>query len=180
MGVFGKSNDGKREGGDTPAISVGDIAIGAEQEVIASIIDKTMTLSGEIQFSGKTRIDGRINGDVQGEHLVISESGSIEGDIEVESLNCYGIINGSIVADVLCVRKGCRIQGRVTAKDLTVEPGAAICGEVRSAQLAEEKRLIDHLAEGGGQDEEIAANREKSETREESSESEKGGEYPLD
>jgi cytoskeletal protein CcmA (bactofilin family) len=105
----------------------------AESETISSIIDKSMVMSGEIDFKGKTRIDGTINGDIIGEHLVLSESGKITGNIKVSSFICHGSITGNIVASLVNARKGCSIHGSLEAASLSVEPGAAIDGEVRAA-----------------------------------------------
>jgi cytoskeletal protein CcmA (bactofilin family) len=105
----------------------------AESETISSIIDKSMVISGEIDFKGKTRIDGTINGDITGEHLVLSESGKITGNVKVSSFICHGSINGNIVASLVNARKGCSIHGSLEAASLSVEPGAAIDGEVRAA-----------------------------------------------
>ncbi len=109
----------------------------AESETISSIIDKSMSVSGELIFKGKTRVDGTINGNISGEHLILSESGKIVGDINVSSFLCHGSITGNIVARLVNARKGCFIHGSLEAVSLSVEPGAAIDGEVRAAAAHE-------------------------------------------
>ena len=104
-----------------------------DNEAISSIIDKSMTITGEISFKGKARIDGVIIGNIKGEHLILSESGKIEGDIAVSSFNCYGTLQGNIKADILTARKDCSIQGKLEAGSLTVEPGAALQGEIKAS-----------------------------------------------
>lgn len=120
-----------------------------ESEAISSIIDKSMTIKGEISFKGKARIDGTVNGNIDGEHLILSESGHINGDINVASFNCYGIIEGNIKANMLTARKSCSINGKLEAGSLTVEPGAALKGEIQVAVQelkATEKKTALHLA----------------------------------
>ena len=104
-----------------------------ESEAISSIIDKSMSITGEVVFKGKTRIDGQIIGNVEGEHLILSETGKINGDIRVSSFNCYGTLEGNVTAKMLTARKGCSIHGKLEAGSLTVEPGAAIQGEIKAA-----------------------------------------------
>ena len=104
-----------------------------ESEAISSIIDKSMTISGEIAFKGKARIDGTINGNIDGEHLILSETGKVIGDITVSSFNCYGSLEGNIKAGMLTARKNCSIHGKLEASSLTVEPGASIQGEICAA-----------------------------------------------
>ena len=107
-----------------------------ESEAISSIIDKSMTITGEIAFKGKARIDGTINGNIDGEHLILSETGKVVGDITVSSFNCYGVLEGNVKAGMLTARKDCSINGKLEAESLTVEPGASIQGEIRAAAKA--------------------------------------------
>ena len=112
-----------------------------ESEAISSIIDKTMTIKGEMVFKGKTRIDGTINGNINGEHLILSETGKIAGDINVSSFNCYGSLEGNVKATMLTARKNCSIHGKIEAGSLTVEPGASIQGEINAA--AKDLKLVE-------------------------------------
>lgn len=104
-----------------------------ESEAISSIIDKSMTVTGEVTFKGKARIDGVINGNLEGEHLILSETGKVIGDITVSSFNCYGSLEGNVKASMLTARKNCSIHGKLEADSLTVEPGASIEGEIKVA-----------------------------------------------
>lgn len=101
-----------------------------EKESVTSIIDKTMTITGEIAFKGRVRIDGTIEGNIDGEHLILSSSGRIKGDIQVASFNCHGTMEGNVIAKKLSARKGCTIIGTLKASTLTVEPGATIQGQI--------------------------------------------------
>lgn len=129
MAMFGKKDDVQEE------------IQKAESEAISSIIDKSMTIAGEISFSGKTRIDGTVNGNIKGEHLILSESGKIIGDINATSFNCFGNLEGNVNASIVTARKNCSIHGRVQAGSLTVEPGAALNGEIKAAT----KDLLDSI-----------------------------------
>lgn len=105
----------------------------AESEAISSIIDKTMKITGEMTFQGKTRIDGTIQGNISGEHLILSESGRVTGDISASSFNCFGTLEGNVKANIITARKNCSIHGKLEAGSLTVEPGAALDGEIKAA-----------------------------------------------
>ena len=105
----------------------------ADGEAISSIIDKTMTVMGEISFQGKTKIEGTVTGNISGEHLVLSPSGKVTGDILVSSFNCFGSLIGNVTANLITARKDCFIKGKLTTGSLTVEPGAVIDGEIKAA-----------------------------------------------
>ncbi len=119
MGMFGKAVDVEQE------------MKKVESEAISSIIDKSMSITGEVIFKGKARVDGVINGNIDGEHLILSESGKVNGDITVSSFNCYGALEGNVKASMLIARKNCSIHGKLEADSLTVEPGASIVGEIK-------------------------------------------------
>lgn len=120
MSVFGKKNGGEQgEAGDTEAIS--------------SLIDKSMTITGTISFAGKARIDGLITGNIEGEHLILSETGKIIGNVKAASFNCHGTLEGDTQANSVIARKSCSIHGKLEAASLTVEPGATIDGEIKAA-----------------------------------------------
>lgn len=121
MGMFGK------------AVNVEQEMKKVESEAISSIIDKSMTITGELLFKGKARIDGTINGNIEGEHLILSETGSVVGDIKVSSFNCYGSLEGNVKATMLTARKNSSIHGKLEAGNLTVEPGASIQGEIKAS-----------------------------------------------
>jgi cytoskeletal protein CcmA (bactofilin family) len=104
----------------------------AENETISSVIDQNMSVSGELSFKGKTRVDGIVNGSVSGDHLVLSQTGKIIGDVKVSSFVCHGTTDGTIVAEIVSARKECFIKGKLEAGSLTVDSGASLECEVKT------------------------------------------------
>lgn len=104
-----------------------------EGEAISSIIDKSMEITGEMTFKGKTRIDGSVNGNIHGEHLILSKDGRINGDITVSSFICQGSFTGNVETKILTAKRGCTINGKIIAGNLTVEPGASLDGEIKAS-----------------------------------------------
>ena len=105
----------------------------AEGEAISSIIDKNMSITGDISFQGKAMIDGSIKGNITGDHLILSTAGKITGDIHVTTFTGLGELIGNIQATILTAKKGCSIRGKIEAGNLTVEPGALLDGEIKAA-----------------------------------------------
>lgn len=110
------------------------IGAGNSGEAISSILAKDMRLTGELTFKGKARLDGIVEGNIKGEHLVLSESGRVHGDLELISLICHGTVEGNIKAQQVSTYKTASIQGNLVAASLTVEPGARLNGEITSSQ----------------------------------------------
>lgn len=103
------------------------------KEAISSIIAKDMQVTGEIAFKGKARIDGQLEGNINGEYLILSNAGSIKGDAQLQTLVCHGRIEGNIHAANVTVHQTAWIKGKLTATSLTVEPGAVLIGEISAA-----------------------------------------------
>lgn len=126
MAIFNKKEDLQHE------------AAKASKEAISAIISKEMTVTGEINFKGKARIDGTIEGDINGEYLVLSESGKIKGDIVLESLVCHGTIEGNVKSKLVTAQSTAVIVGKLESANLTVESGAVLEGEIKSSSRSSE------------------------------------------
>ena len=113
-----------------------------DSDTISSIVDRNMTITGEVNFQGKARIDGTVNGTIEGEYLILSRSGRINGDIKVATFVCHGTMEGNVTADTLNARKSSSIIGSVSAAHLVVEPGAILVSEVDTSSEEGPERII--------------------------------------
>jgi len=121
--------------------SVGAVDKGA----INSILDEGMFVAGDVSFKGKARVDGRIEGKVSGDYLILSESAIIIGDIEVEVVVCQGRVDGNIKAEKLHAQHAAKISGSLDVIDLTVDSGASLNGDVKSH--SQDLRLVEGSAQ---------------------------------
>ena len=103
------------------------------KEAISCIISKEMHINGEINFKGKARIDGRVDGNITGEYLVLSETGRVNGNLKLGALICHGNVQGDVDSRLVTAHSTASIKGKLTSANLTVEPGASLEGEVHSA-----------------------------------------------
>lgn len=111
-----------------------DGAAGRSGEAITSVLGKNLRVNGEMRFKGKARLDGIVEGNIHGEHLVLSETGRVHGDLELVSLVCHGTVEGNIRAQQVTAHKTASVHGNLTAVSLSVEPGARLHGEITSSQ----------------------------------------------
>ena len=109
-------------------------------EMITSVIGADMQLVGDISFKGKLRLDGKAEGNIRGEYLILGETGTISGDIVVNTFVCSGRVEGTVNVKKLYVVKSGFIQGKVETMDLAVESGAVLNGEIKSR--SQELRLV--------------------------------------
>ena len=124
---------------------------------IDTLIGHSITLKGDISFTGGLHLDGKVIGNISAENhsdnsvLVISESGSIEGDVAV----AFAVINGEVIGNVYATQKlelspKARIRGDIHYADLQMASGAEVNGKMVHEA---EKMLLEHQQESAQQDE---------------------------
>jgi len=103
---------------------------------IDTLLGRTSTLNGDLDFSGGLHLDGRVNGNVRstapdGGALSVSESGFIEGAVEVTSIVMNGTVNGDMHArERLVLGEKARVNGNVYYGVIEMAPGAVITGKL--------------------------------------------------
>lgn len=93
-----------------------------------SVIGNDCRITGNIFSQGEVHVDGRVDGDIRCDRLVIGETGSITGEISAESIRVLGTVTGQIRAGAVSLAKTARIVGDITHDSLAVEAGAFIEG----------------------------------------------------
>ena len=97
-----------------------------------SFVGESLQLEGDIRSSGSLDIAGLINGNLYVDDLVLKETGSIRGTIEVNKLEVNGHIDGKIIATTVIVGKDAVIKGDIFFKStLKTEEGADIDGYIK-------------------------------------------------
>ena len=103
---------------------------------IDTLLGRAANLHGDLEFSGGLHLDGRVNGNVRstaadGGALSVSESGFIEGRVEVTNIVMNGTVNGDMHARERLVLGGkARVNGNVYYGVIEMAPGAVITGKL--------------------------------------------------
>lgn len=87
-------------------------------------------IQGEINCGGDLRIDGVVNGTIQVKgKIVVGDAGRIEGEVSCRNGDISGHLKGKItVLELLSLKSTSRLQGDITTKKLSIEPGAIFTG----------------------------------------------------
>lgn len=118
------------------------------QNRIDTLIGAGTVIDGNINFSGGMRIDGQVNGDVTAipgkpSTLVLSEQGSVNGDVNVTHLVVNGLIRGSVTAsEYLELHAKARVTGDVHYKMLEIQVGAILEGRLIHSDAAEQENVL--------------------------------------
>jgi cytoskeletal protein CcmA (bactofilin family) len=100
---------------------------------VASLIAEDLVIEGGLSGDVELHIDGAVRGDVRVSRLSIGETGSVEGSVQAESVDCRGKVIGAITAPQVRLYSAAHVDGDVTHDQLTIEAGAFFQG--RSLKL---------------------------------------------
>jgi cytoskeletal protein CcmA (bactofilin family) len=110
---------------------------------IDTLIGKGVRVEGDIDFLGGMHLDGAVAGNVRsnatpGSTLSVSETGSIEGSVEVPNVILQGQVRGDIhAAERVVLGATARVEGDVYYGIIEMTLGAQISGKlVRLAPAA--------------------------------------------
>jgi len=106
-----------------------------------SIISNDVRITGSLVSQGEVQLDGRIDGDIKAEHLVIGTSGVVEGVVEASSVIVIGKIIGSLNASEVKIENNAHVLGDIFHDTLSIEAGAIIEGSLKQRF---EKEVIEH------------------------------------
>ena len=117
-----------------------------------SYIGETMQIEGDLRSSGSVDVAGLLNGNMFVADMIITESGSVRGSIEAESIEVNGHLEGKITADIVIIGKNAVIKGDIFFKNtLKTEEGADIDGYIKRANKGkantEEDIAIEEIVE---------------------------------
>lgn len=114
---------------------------------IETLIGNTIEVRGDLIFSGGLHIDGKIIGNVIAEDgsdsmLVLSDHGSIEGEVRVP----FVVLNGEVIGDVYAAERvelsaRAQVSGNVFYNLLEMAMGAEVNGSL--VHCKNEKKLLE-------------------------------------
>jgi cytoskeletal protein CcmA (bactofilin family) len=110
----------------------------AVQPIEPATLGRGVSITGEISCSGSLVIEGSVHGPIWCEdgELVIASSAQVHGDIVARDVTIQGRVDGQIIAtDVVEVRSGAELSGRIIAKRFILEPDAAVRARVEPQHL---------------------------------------------
>jgi len=123
-----------------------------KQARIDTLIGKASRVHGDMEFAGGLHLDGRIEGNlradpVEGSSLSVSETGSIDGNVEAGVIMLNGAVRGDIVARGRVVLGAtARVQGNVYYGVIEMTLGAQIMGQLTRLSEAADETVAEGTA----------------------------------
>ncbi len=117
-----------------------------KEGIVGGFVGKNADLTGEANFKGMLRIDGRLNGTVNSEDgtLIVSAGGIVEANVKVATARINGTVNGDITATKRVeFGRNAQVRGDIRTPSLVIEDGAIFEGNCRmSTTPAAEKAEV--------------------------------------
>lgn len=95
---------------------------------VPSIISYDTKIKGDIMGGDTIHIDGKLEGNILCNEVIIGTRGYILGDIKAKKLSVYGTVNGTIDTEELFVANNARLVGNSYYNKIALEPGAYVEG----------------------------------------------------
>lgn len=111
-------------------------------DTIDTLVGAGSVIKGDLEFTGGLRVDGHIKGHVSAQDsnqgtLVLSESGVVEGDINVPHVIINGTVKGNVVsAGHVELQSNAKVNGDIHYKAVEMELGAMLNGSLVSDSSA--------------------------------------------
>jgi cytoskeletal protein CcmA (bactofilin family) len=109
---------------------------------IDTLIGRSTRVDGDLKFSGGLHLDGRVTGSVSADagtaaKLSVSETGVIDGSVDVEQVVLNGSVRGDIVGRGRVVLGAqAKVEGNVLYGIIEIADGATIRGRLISMASA--------------------------------------------
>lgn len=114
---------------------------------VPSIISFGTKIKGDILGGDVIHIDGKLEGNVACEELIIGVRGVVSGQVKAKNLSIYGTLQGSAEAENVVIASGAHLAGDVMHTSIAIEPGAFIEGRCLRVQKAEPKPTLVRTTE---------------------------------
>lgn len=100
-----------------------------------TLIASGTSIKGDIVFSGRLHVDGKVEGAIRGDGaqamLTLSEHAVVTGEVQAPHIVINGVITGDVTAsERLELASNARVEGNVFYKVLEMSAGAQINGKM--------------------------------------------------
>ncbi|MCO4882661.1 polymer-forming cytoskeletal protein [Paraburkholderia caribensis] len=115
---------------------------GVSQNKLATLIAHDVYITGDVEFSDGLRMDGHVKGNVSGKAgcetlLVLSNRGSITGNVYGYDVIVNGRITGDVIADHFVeLQENAHITGNIYYQQLRMDVGASVDGKLTRRDAA--------------------------------------------
>ena len=106
-------------------------------------LDRGTKVSGKLRFEGPARIDGTIDGELDGKEITIGESAVATAQIRADSIIVWGKVKGELTAtNRIEIHPTAKVIGNIAAPKLIIHDGAIFEGQCSMGHEADRDRKV--------------------------------------
>jgi cytoskeletal protein CcmA (bactofilin family) len=99
-----------------------------------SVIGADLTIIGNLISKGEVQVDGEVQGDLHGTHIVVGEKATITGGIVGDEIVVRGHVMGSVRGKKVILQSSSHVEGDIYHQTLAIEQGAFFEGKSRRSE----------------------------------------------
>ena len=105
--------------------------VSRDNEKLESFIGANTDLQGELNVKGTLRVDGRIDGKLNAECLIVGETAVVKGEVTVKKIIVGGKVEGILRAqEILEIKSTGKVLGDIFTQKLSVAEGGEFNGKI--------------------------------------------------
>jgi len=134
---------GEREENQPEQISSREVVmLSKETDKLESFLGMNSRFKGELNVRGTLRVDGAVEGQLDADYVILSESAEVKGGIKAQRIIIGGKMDGNVRAQELVeIKSKGKVFGDIFTPKLAIIEGAELNGKVEMKK--EEKKVIE-------------------------------------
>jgi cytoskeletal protein CcmA (bactofilin family) len=117
-------------------------------EKLESLVGVNSNFRGDIDTKGTLRVDGKMEGNIKADWVIVGEKALIKGDVAARGIVIGGRVEGNLRAEeIIEIKSKGQICGDVSTNKLAVAEGGSFDG--RSVMRKEGSKVVEFQAKGG-------------------------------
>ena len=96
-----------------------------------NVLSSDVEIKGNLKFSGELTMEGKLEGEVNTDGVLhLGETGTVNGNVNANSVIVRGKINGNLIAkDKIEIKSKAEVFGDIRAAKLVIEEGVTFVGK---------------------------------------------------
>ena len=113
-----------------------------EADKLESVLGSNSNFKGELKVDGTLRVDGTVDGQLEADHVILTESAMVKGAIKAKKIIIGGKIDGNVRAQELVeIKSKGKVLGDIFAPKLAIIEGGEVNGKIEMKK--EESKVIE-------------------------------------
>jgi len=118
-----------------------------ETDKLGSLLGINSSFKGELKVKGTLRVDGTVEGQLDADYVILSETAEVKGEIKAKKIIIGGKMDGNTRAQELVeIKSKGKVWGDIFTTKLTIIEGAEFNGKVEMKKVEmkkEENKVIE-------------------------------------